>query len=755
MNQDDARRPGPAANPPAGAGATDAPRAGADGSAPEPGAPQAPPDTIAPQTAPPAGAPPAVAAPETAPRVEPPRRGMFATLSAALVVFLAALALYVATLLPTVGTGETARLQTAAFRGEIGGEARDHPLTVALAHLVMRVKTPALLSTPPLSLWMPLSDPAYRANLASALAAALAVLVVFWTALGRLDASEVGDPQSRVSFAASGAASLAVAHAFWARAVVADHTPLVILLIALATALYGSRLRGGGAWKVIAGLVLIGLAVTEQRAIGLIAIVYLFAGSALLARSPGRSLARAAWLAAIAFTLGLLPLAILVWREIVATAATTRTVGDVLASLIGGPPWRRPPLDALTIAAARLGSSFLAASISAVIGLIILLARGGGRREGSFLLALIAASGAMALVTPSAVIAAWVPVAIAAAIGVAALYRRLRPGVPVTLGLVFVALPIAVYFFLPHLAASPRLGPWIKTLYAVPSPGPTPTLHPWRTGDWTARDEAKSILTALPPRTMLITDPARAETFRYLLAVDGTRPEFTVLTPDTPELVTTIAAELPHRPIAVAGLTGIGLAVVQSEAELVARGPVALARPRPPSLILADRLFAERKYWEAAFNYGEALAIPYGTSPHLSAVVPDAAALARFVVALAHAGFTERAAAVLPRYLAAAGPDTVRAHVRLGELFAETGAPTWAEHHFAEALAAAPPPALAAYVDGRIADLRSEHEAALEFYRRALEIDPGLESARALIEAGATARGAQPPEKQPLEAPLR
>ncbi len=679
---------------------------------------------------------------------------MFATLGAALVVFLAALALYVATILPTVGAGDTARLQTAAFRDEIGGEARDHPLTVALAHLAMRVPTPALFAAPPLAQWMPLSDPAYRANLATAITAALAVLVVFWTALGRLDRSEIGDAPSRVSFAAAGAASLAVAHAFWARAVVADHTPLVILLLALATALFAARLRGGGAWTVFAALVLVGLAVTEQRAIGLIAIVYLFAGSALLASPPARSIARAAWLVALAFALGLLPLATLLWREIVATAASTRTVGDVIASLIGGPPWQRPPLDALAIAAARLAASFLAATIFAVIGLIVLLARGGGRREGLLLLALIAASGAVALVTPSAVIAAWVPLAIAAAIGVAATYRRLRPGVPVTLGILFVALPVALYFFLPHLPASPQLDPWIRTLYAVPSPGPEPRLRPWRAGDWTARDEAKAILAALDARTLLVTDAQRAETCRYLLAVDGTRPELTVLTPATPELQATIAAELPRRPIATAGLAGFDLAPVQGEAELIARGPVALARPRPPSLILADRLFAERKYWEAAFNYGEGLAIPYGTSAHLSSVLPDAAALARFTVALAQAGFTERAAAVLPRYIAAAGPDTALAHVRLGELFAETGAPTWAEHHFAEALATAPAPAVAAYVDGRIAELRNEHEAARDFYRRALEIDPGLESAHARLDANARA-DRRLPDRQPLEAPLR
>jgi hypothetical protein len=354
------------------------------------------------------------------------------------------------------------------------------------------------------------------------------------------------------------------------------------------------------------------------------------------------------------------------------------------------------------------------------------------------------------------VIAAWVPLAIAAAFGVATLYRRLRPGVPVTLALCFVALPIAVYFFLPRLAAVKPLGPWIKTVYALPSPSPRPSLHPWRNGDWTAREDAKSILAALPAKSMLVTDPNRAETFRYLLTADGTRTDLAVLTPDTPDLAATIAAELPRRPIATAGLTGVDLAPVQSEAELVMRGPIALARPRPPSLILADRLFAERKYWEAAFNYGEALAIPYGgASAGLSAVVPDAAALARFTVALAQAGFTERASAVLPRYIAASGPDTARAHVRLGELFVDTGAPTWAEHHFAEALAASPPPALAAYVDGRIADLRAEHESARNFYRRALDLDPGMESARVLLDAEARPLEAPPPEARPLEAPPR
>ncbi len=711
----------------AGAGAGSAPALRPQPPAPEPVAPEA-------------ITPAATAAP---PGEVPAPRGVLRTLAAAAVVFVSALLLYSGTLMPSVGSGPAARIQAAAHNFDLGGEARDHPLTVALGHLFTGIPVPPTLSPPAIIAWLPLRDIACRVNLAGATAAALTVLVVFLAALARLDASGIATPRSRLLFAAAGAASLAVAHAFWARAVVADQTPVVVLLLALATALFLWHLRGRGAWTILLGTFLVGLAVADQRAVGLIAPFYLVVGVVMLARA--RPAARSSWLVVIAFAAGLLPLVYLAALELIPTPAATATIGEILQRVIGGPRSLRAPLDAATIAGTRFLASFLIAGVFAVIGLAVLIGRRGGRREGLFLLGLIATAAAAALVTPSAAVAAWVPVAISVAVGCAALFRRGRPRVVVVLGLLLVAVPLATYALLPRLAANRNLAPWVGTAVVLPAPSPEPVLHPWRGGDRASRSEALAVLAATGDGAILVTDPNRAETFRYLLDVEERRSGLTVLTPRSPGLTALLAAEIGKRPIAVAGLSWPDIAVVQREAELIQRGPIARARPRPPSLVLADRLFAEHKFWEAAFNYSEALMLrPEMPAGGDGSVVDDAEALARWTVALTHANLPDLAAKIAPRYLAAVG-DPAEASVRLGELFADTAAPTWAEHHFAEALAVSPPPALAAYIDGRIAELRGEHESARQFYRRALRLNPDMDTARARLMAGV----------EPTDEPLR
>jgi Flp pilus assembly protein TadD len=84
--------------------------------------------------------------------------------------------------------------------------------------------------------------------------------------------------------------------------------------------------------------------------------------------------------------------------------------------------------------------------------------------------------------------------------------------------------------------------------------------------------------------------------------------------------------------------------------------------------------------------------------------------------------------------LLAASRDTAGTHLRLGELFVSTGATTWAENHFAEALAADPGPSDAAYLNGRIAELRGDRDSARRAYRRTLGFDPSHAGARSGLE---------------------
>src|SRR4030095_3929038 len=134
-------------------------------------------------------------------------------------------------------------LQLDAHTLEVGGGASNHPLSVALGHLATLL--PILLG-----------DEAYRVNLASALVAALALTIVFLCTLSILDVSQLGGTAwGRVLFAGAGTASLALSHGFWSRAVVADPTPLNVLLLALTVWLFSARLNGRGAWTVFLGTI--------------------------------------------------------------------------------------------------------------------------------------------------------------------------------------------------------------------------------------------------------------------------------------------------------------------------------------------------------------------------------------------------------------------------------------------------------------------------------------------------------------------
>ncbi len=701
-----------------------------------PGPPQRPEAALPPEfPPPPEPAPPPPEPPiatreapaTTTPGIEPGARRAFHTWVAGFMLFAVALILYVATLMPTVGSGETARLQAHAVLFGLGGEARDHPLTVGVEHLFTRIEFPYAWST-----WLPLGDQAYRANLASGVVAALCILVVFLTALAHLDASRIGAPRHRLLFAAAGASSLAVAHTFWARAVVAHHTPVVALLLALATAFFVARMRGRGAWTILVAMVLFALAIADQRAVGLLAPIYLIAGTVMLSGS-GRPISRAAWFVVIAFIVGLVPLILLATLELVPTPQATATVGDAFRRITGGPESLRSPLDALTIVGTRLLASFLAGIFFAVVGFIALLARSGGRREGLLLLALLGGVAGASLLSPEAAVVAWAPITVGVAVGAAIVMRRAKPATAIVLAVLLIGLPIATYAFLPRITTSPVLKPWIATAFPIPSPGPEPRLAPWRQGDRFAREDAEAMLAATPRGAFLVTDRNRLETFRYLNDVEQKRPDVVTLTTSARDFADVMSSAVARTPIAVGGLSGQALAPVQREVELVARGPIALARPRPLSLVQADRLFAEHRFWEAAFSYGEALTPRAGIeATGIQGVVEDPEALARWIVSLTQAELPERARAVEPRYLAAAG-DTVRAHVRLGELFAETGGSQWAEDRFAEALAASPSPALAAYLNGAIAEVRGQDEEARKFYERALKLNPNQARARARL----------------------
>ena len=658
----------------------------------------------------------------------PPARGALTTVAAALAVFLAALVLYIATLAPTVGYGEAARLQTAAHELELSSAAGARPLSVAVAHLATRLN---------------IGDVAYRVNLASAFAAALAMLVVFLLALMLLDATELGgSPRGRLLFAGAGAASLAVAHPFWARAVIADPTPLNVLLIAAVATLWVARLGGAGAWTIPTGAVLLGLLLANQRAIAIVTPVFLVPAFWMLSDSGRRSTGRAIGILALAYVVGLLPLGVLLARDLIELLRTpsppeapgmTAKIAGLLRQALGvGPSHPAPVAPALTLFELRVGAAFLAGTFFAAIGLLALLIRRGARPAGALLLALAVGAAAGSRLTGSTTIVAWVPLAAWVAVGAAVVCRRASAGASAALALILVGIPVAFHLVLPRLAALPTLRPSIAAAVSLPAAGRSTFLHPWRAGDRQARSDATELLAAVPAGAFLVTGPDLGEPLRYIQQVEGRNPGVTVIA--TPAGIDTlIDRHLGRRPIAVAGLDSAGWNAVRREVKLVPHGPFLLAVPRPEALDVADQRFAEGRWWEAAYHYGGVL----GNGGTSDREYPES--LARWAVALERSGFPELAAAVTARYLAVAG-ESWSTYQILGELYFAAGARERAATHLAQALAAAPPEEMAAkaYLEGRIAEARGDPAAARAAYRRCLELDAGhRQAAERLAELAA------------------
>ncbi len=656
-----------------------------------------------------------------------PVRGVLPTVGAALLVLLVTFILYALSAAPTVGYGEAARLQTAAHDFELSSDARARPLFVGLAHVI--------------ATHLSLGDFAYQVNLVSALTAALAVLVVFMLSLALLDAAGLGTPRGRLLFAAAGAASLAVAHAFWARAVIADPTPLNLLLVGVVTALWVVCLGGAGGWTIITGTVLLGLLIINQRSIILVTPIYLAAGIGLLASRSQRSTSDAMRVVLFAYSLALLPcVALLITDGVhaflpgrVASGHGFAALAGLVRDAIGGPIQLHPARAALTGFGLRLAASFLAATLLAAIGMVVLLIRPGARGAGLFLLGLAAAAAAGSLLTTSTDIVAWTVLAACVAVGAASLGRA-SGRAAVIFAVLLVGVPLAFQALLPRLAARPDWRPWITAAISVPSPGPGTSLRPWRIGDHEALKNADDLLAAVPDRALLIAGGEIAEPLRYLQRVEK-RPMrgIVIASPGSgarADIDTLLDRNLGARPVVIAAADTASLAVARRRALLLPRGPIWIAEQRPASLELADRAFAERRFWEACVHYGNVLAVGGG----IADPVRDRAqieSLARWAVSLEVSGFPELGSAVTSRVLAAA-PDAWQGNLLLGELYSQAGLEERAASHFAAALGVAPEAALAerAYLEGRLAESRGDKAAAVAAYRRALDLDPGQQGAR-------------------------
>lgn len=435
----------------------------------------------------------------------------------AALVFIAALALYIPTLAPTVlwNGGDFAEFQTRAARLEIVPTVWGHPLWVILVH--------------PFTL-LPLGDVAYRANLATAVMGAMA-LALTYLVMRELRASA---PAAALAIAA-----LAVSHTFWTYAVTPKAYSLNVLILMGAVLLL---LRAGrhdvpasARWSpVVAGL-LLGLAPLSHPLLFMAlpgALIYIYL-----------RLRATAWRAAVVhfavgYIAGLVPyLALTIGGG---AGASTATVGvnfitQFLTVLITPSLW---PVGLLVFAGC-LAYQFLFTLAAGVFGLRELWRRD---RAAFTLLAVLYLGDA-------AFVWSWLPItphlsdylqnfhfylpsyvifALWAALGFDALLRS--PTQPsafrtrLTLLAVLVILPpIVTYAVTPELVR-----PQLARLGLRDLPGrdiATYLFSPWKQNETGARQLGESILDELPPDAAIFADWNLYGVLRYLQTVEGRRPD--------------------------------------------------------------------------------------------------------------------------------------------------------------------------------------------------------------------------------------
>ena len=445
--------------------------------------------------------------------------GKRSTLILAALVFVVSLLLYTVTLAPGLlwGGGDFATFQTMAFLGSVedirgGSGVFYHPLWVILAHPFTK---------------LPIRDPAWRANFASAVFAAGALALVFLPA-HRL--THVTVPSLLAT------AALAVSHTFWTYAVVAKVYSLnALLLIACIylLLLWGEKRRAGYlyAFALLYGLSFLNHLVMATAAGGFLAYIGIIAWGRR--RKPG--LWRELAIAAAAGLLGLAPYLILLARS-ETTGGVAGTATRFLQAVTFLPTHPRELLLGIGVGLALLLYQFPFTFLPGFFGLRHLARQAKPEAWMSVFIALGNVFFVLLSVDPRVlggywwnlhqylltyeVIALWI------AVGLAALWPRIvsRKRLLAAAILLTTALPVLLYALAPTLAR-----PFTSNLPGFrPLPGRdnlTYVLSPWKHRETGARAFGEQILGVLPPDSVLFADYSIWAVLNYLQVVEGARPD--------------------------------------------------------------------------------------------------------------------------------------------------------------------------------------------------------------------------------------
>jgi hypothetical protein len=487
----------------------------------------------------------------------------------ALLLAAASLALYVATLAPTVTWGDDVTLQLRAIEGRLQASAGSHPLWVIVAHLFTRVPTGEL---------------AFRVNLVSAIFAATTIGILYLV-LRSLRISRWASILAAIAFA--------VSHTFWAHAVRTEVYTLMLTTVAL---LLLMTLR----WYQIGKrryLVLMGISLGLSLTTHLLAMLYLPALAWLIISQRRRLRGGGFFLLVISTLIALLPLCVLLWVD-----AQRAHMG--FGALVR---WAIFTFDGYDFSGDMMRFSFASLPSDAAQWLLflgyqfagpaILLGFAGAwmsrkylsRELATFVLLLYIGSTAFAFsyqvgdryvfYLPSYLIfSIWV------ALGVQYILRvwnqQQRALFDFFLLVLLIIVPVVTYRSMPDVIA------WFGVFQSHDVrrvPGPNSRywlLWPSKANYFDARNYASAALGRAPVNALLLADPVLASPMQYLQRVEGIRSDVSIRFCCW-DLEQTLASET-ERPIALADIwpTIYPVERFSREYEIVPESPIYLLVPR-------------------------------------------------------------------------------------------------------------------------------------------------------------------------------
>jgi hypothetical protein len=414
----------------------------------------------------------------------------------------ASLVLYVVTLAPTFGWGDSADLALRMVVGDdpmFAGSSRDYVLYRAVAGVFQA---------------LPFGDAGYRANLATGAFGAVAVGLVAFLC-GSLTRSRLA--------AAGAAASLAVSHTFWLLSVTAEVYTFQLALVYGALAALLAWTRTGSTPALVGAAACAGASLSHHAST--LVLLASMAPAVWLARRHLRPLPA---LASVAVLLGT---SVLYVERVSADLAKGRTLLRALGlTTPGNPFYDAAPLKEAVKFVGYTGYNFAgAAGLLAVLGLVTVVRR----RDVAWLACvvwgvLLVGAGVGSTIPDkfNIYVMAYPTLACLAGLGLQVARERWNLGRRACLVLLtsFVGVPVLAYAGV--VAGSKAAGVDLVGARAAPyRDNAVYFMWPPKNGDTGPRRYAAEALASLPPKAYLITDYTLWRPMLLLQRVEGVRPD--------------------------------------------------------------------------------------------------------------------------------------------------------------------------------------------------------------------------------------